>query len=85
MRFPRWDEEMKIVPYVKECKLIFDSTSNINPEAECQVQAGIDEDIIIIKNAVKDEVQGGEKISFVMEKVRNAPSTRGVKTIEVYT
>ena len=40
MRFPRWDEEFKIVPYFLDgvCKLIFDGRSNINPEAECEVQ-----------------------------------------------
>jgi hypothetical protein len=86
MKFPSWAEELGHVSYFNDhaCLLVFDARSNLSPSASCTIFEEASHDIVMIQNAV-DEFFNGGTISFVMDQVRNAPSTRGVEGIEVNT
>ena len=90
MTFPKWDQGSE--SYFREepeCEVITQAPSTISPGATCQFLPGNDgqdgQDRISISNAFQAGLADGEQVTFILDGVRNSPSTKGVNSIGILT
>lgn len=89
MTFPKWDRDVfRTESYFKNqgCQIV-DRSPNINSGATCVFTRNQNDDQIMIESAFlpSETIQSGETINFVVEEVRNSPSTRGTSNVNIYT
>lgn len=90
MTFPLWDANGFDDDYVKfddemNCKLI-DEVININPFSLCFVDRNQNSGSkVLIQNAFSDRVEAGSSVYFVIDGVRNPPSTKPISNISIKT
>ena len=89
MTFPKWDRDVfRTESYFKNqaCTLVKQSP-NVNSNARCVFTRNQDNDQIMIEDAFLDSqtIKSGDTINFVVEEVRNSPSTRGTSNVNIYT
>jgi hypothetical protein len=82
MKFPKWYHDITTdLSYFKDsCKL---TSADLNPGATCEVLPDGQEDVLTIKNAL-NSFRGGNPVSFILDGIRNAPTTRGTPKISLF-
>jgi len=92
MRFPKWYGGLSYVNYAfnkdktKGCTLVKSGASVIESGATCGLDTSDGSfDVLMIKKAFTTDVDAGKDITFIIAGVRNYPSTRGVKGIQIQT
>ena len=90
LTFPKWDQGSEsYFQEESECEVITQAPSNIDPGATCQFLFGGDgegdQDQIIISDAFPGGAAAEQQVIFILDGVRNSPSTRGVNSIGIST